>query len=55
MKRALAVTALLIVLALVALWVISSRDRESGEAPARLVQTIDRGAGESFSLWQFQP
>jgi hypothetical protein len=24
-------------------------------SPARLVRTIDRGAGESFSLWQFQP
>ena len=40
MKRALAVAALLVVLALVALWVISSRDRESGEAPARLVQAV---------------
>ncbi len=24
-------------------------------SPARLVQTIDRGASETFSLWQFQP
>lgn len=24
-------------------------------SPARLVQTVDRGAGETFSLWQFQP
>jgi mono/diheme cytochrome c family protein len=40
MKRALTSVALLVVLALIAYWAFGSRDRESGEAPARLVQTV---------------
>jgi mono/diheme cytochrome c family protein len=40
MKRALTSVALLVVLGLVAYWVLGSPDRESGEAPARLVQTV---------------
>jgi mono/diheme cytochrome c family protein len=40
MKRALTSVALLVVLALIAYWALGSRDRESGEAPARLVQTV---------------
>ena len=40
MKRALAGVVVLIVLALVGLWVVSSRDRESGDAPARLTPTV---------------
>src|ERR1700761_762983 len=40
MKRALAAVVLLVILALVALWVVSSRDRQSGEAPGRLTPTV---------------
>jgi mono/diheme cytochrome c family protein len=50
MKRALAVAALLVVLGLVALWIISSRDRESGEAPAQLVQTVADEAQRGHEL-----
>jgi mono/diheme cytochrome c family protein len=50
MKRAIAGVVLVVILALVASWVASSRDRQSGEAPERLMPAVADEAGRGREL-----